>query len=209
MNNKTVNGLGTVLFFGGLWGLIEATLGYVLQLMPPLVSGFVMFPIATIILTMTYFKTRSIQSLFMVGLFAAMIKGINLFFPIFPWKTINPMVAIILETLVLATVMVFVVKKSPRTSIIALLSASVLWRGLYLGYMGLQYVFIDFLHDSLTSISAVLTFMVLHGLISGLIAIAIYLTMRTTVHAPGFYKPIRPVYGSVMVIAAILFTVFL
>lgn len=209
MNKKTQNILGAVLFFGGLWGLIEATLGYLLQLMPPLVSGFVMFPIATLLLTMTYFKTRSIHALFMVGLLAAMIKGINLFFPIFPWKTINPMVAIILETLVLASVMVYVVKKSPRTSIVALLSASLLWRGLYLGYMGLQYAFTGFLHDSLTSLSAGLTFIVLHGLISGLIAVALYLSMRALRPAPGFYKPIRPVYGSFMVILAVLLTVFL
>ncbi len=209
MNKKTRNLVGSVLFFGGLWGIIEATLGYMLQLMPPLVSGFVMFPIATLILTMAYLKTRSIQSLFMIGLLAAAIKGINLFFPIFPWKTINPMAAIIIETLVLASVMVYIVKKSPRTSFIAILSASLVWRGLYLGYMGLQYAFTGFLHDSLTSFNAVLTFIVLHGLISGFIAVGVYLSMRIIHRAPSFNKPIQPIYGSCMVILAVLLTVFL
>ncbi len=37
----------TIVFFGGLWGgLLEATLGYVLHLVPAYISGIIMFPIA-------------------------------------------------------------------------------------------------------------------------------------------------------------------
>jgi hypothetical protein len=75
--------------------------------------------------------------------------------------------------------------------------------------MGVQYAFTGFLHENLTSLSAGLTFVILHGMISGLIAVAVYIGMRTVSHAPGFYKPIRPVFGTLMVILAVLFTVIL
>ena len=68
-----------VLFFGAIWGILEATLGYVLQFLPPLVSGSVMFPIAATLMLITYQNTKSRSAMVYVAAIAASIKAINLF----------------------------------------------------------------------------------------------------------------------------------
>ncbi len=95
----------TILFFGALWGIIEATLGYVLQFLPPYVSGAVMFPIAAMILFVAFNQTRSASSLVLIGLVAASFKSVNFLMPgLLAVKTYNPMIAIVLQSMVVALV---------------------------------------------------------------------------------------------------------
>lgn len=83
-NNKHISLLFSVLLFGGLWGLIEATLGSILHI------GFiadtlglfasstvVMLPIAYFFLGSCYRKTGTYRSMLYMGLFAAGIKAIG------------------------------------------------------------------------------------------------------------------------------------
>ena len=88
-----------VLFFGAIWGILEATLGYALKFLPPLVSGSVMFPIAATLMVVTYQNTKSKSTMIYVAAIAASIKAINLFMPgLPPIKTYNPMVAMMLQS---------------------------------------------------------------------------------------------------------------
>ncbi len=198
-----------VIFFGALWGAIEATLGYVLQLMPHFVSGFIMFPIAALILVAAYHKTHSAKALLMVGAIAAMIKSINLFFPMNHWRTINPMVAIVLESLMVMAVIGVVVHKPLQQKILAFSIASLGWRLLYLGYMGVQFITTGFLHDNLTSMSSFIAFVFVQGLLGAALALMLYYVLEWMRQHVGKTIQIKPVTATLMVVIAIALTVIL
>jgi len=90
--------ISTIIFWGAVWGLAEATLGYVLHLLPGLVSGAVMFPVGLFCMTRAASQSRA-SDVFGVALIAAAIKSINLLFPqLTPASTIHPMIAILLQS---------------------------------------------------------------------------------------------------------------
>lgn len=94
--------LNLVLFYGGLWGLAEATLGYLLHFLPTGVAGMIMFPVAFYFMSNLY-KTTGMQSaVLMAGCVAAGIKLTGLAIP-YPslMSVINPAVSILLESLVI------------------------------------------------------------------------------------------------------------
>ncbi|MCD6233960.1 MAG: hypothetical protein J7K63_02825 [Candidatus Marinimicrobia bacterium] len=94
--------LKPVLFYGGLWGLAEATLGYLLHLFPTGVAGIIMFPVAFYLMFNLY-KSSGMQSgVLMAGCIAAGIKLTGLAIPLqSPISVINPAVSILLESLVI------------------------------------------------------------------------------------------------------------
>lgn len=88
----------SVLFWGGAWGLAEATLGYLLHLMPGMISGALMFPIGLFCMTKATSQGEA-SDVFGVAMIAAAIKSVNLFFPqLTPVSTIHPMIAILLQS---------------------------------------------------------------------------------------------------------------
>ena len=93
----------TVLMLGGLWGLLEATLGTVLHLDAfdsiVFASTAVLLPIAYLIMGAAYKETGTARSIIYVGLVAAAIKSVCFFFVPAVNKVVNPMVAIMLESL--------------------------------------------------------------------------------------------------------------
>jgi xanthine/uracil permease len=102
-----------IIFFGALWGILEATLGYLLQFLPPLVSGSVMFPIAATLMILTYNHTKSKSAMIYVAMIAATIKSVNFFMPgLLPIKTYNPMISIMLQSLVMVLIIPLFQKKN-------------------------------------------------------------------------------------------------
>ena len=83
MENKKIKLFTQIIFYGALWGFLEATLGYVLHWIPTLIAGTIMFPIASVILLRAYNKTKSKSALLYIGLVAATIKSIDLLLPSF------------------------------------------------------------------------------------------------------------------------------
>lgn len=94
--------LNLVLFYGGLWGLAEATLGYLLHFLPTGIAGMIMFPVAFYFMFNLY-KTTGIQSaVLMAGCVAAGIKLTGLAIPLPSlMSVINPAISILLESLVI------------------------------------------------------------------------------------------------------------
>ena len=93
--------LFSVLLFGGLWGLLEATLGTLLHL--PMVSAAgmyfcsttIMVPIAYYLMAACYKRTNTFRSAFYMGVLAASIKAlVCLIFHL----SFNPVYYIILES---------------------------------------------------------------------------------------------------------------
>jgi hypothetical protein len=91
------------LFFGALWGIAEATLGYLLHLLPftvPIVSlsGAVMFPIGFFFMYSALRTSSEASSILLTAVVAAAVKAATLLVPGVTFLFVrNPMVAILLE----------------------------------------------------------------------------------------------------------------
>ena len=104
---KFLSTLFSVLLFGGLWGIIEATLGTILHL--PFFEGFGVFgktssiiiPMAFALMAMCYKKTQSVYAVFLMGVLAALIKLPVSFFIGFTDRIYNPMMYIVIESLLM------------------------------------------------------------------------------------------------------------
>ncbi len=200
----------TVLLFGALWGIAEATVGYVLHFLPALIAGSIMFPFAGVILYYVHKKTNRLDAMLMTGIVAAAIKGVNLLMPQYSvFKTINPMISIVFESLMVTAFVGLFVSSKKKSLFYALPIASVTWRLLYLGYMGIQYAATDFLAAQLQSFGAMVSFVVLEGILSAALAIGLGL-------AVGGMKKIHPVhirlrfsYSLLTVALAVVLTILL
>ncbi|TNF08117.1 MAG: hypothetical protein EP317_03675 [Bacillota bacterium] len=175
--NKNI--IRTTLFFGAIWGLLEATLGYLLQFLPPLVSGSIMFPIAATILTITYLNTKSKTSILWVGVIAAAIKSINFFMPgLLPIKTYNPMIAIMLQSIVMVGVCYIIDYKKLPYSLLGLSAASLLWRVLFYANITINHALTGFNFPQMRSSEATFEFVVTYGLYGALFAMILYGAIR-------------------------------
>lgn len=99
----------TILFWGGLWGIVEATLGTILHL--PGIDGMgiygastaIVVPIAYCLMANCYKKTKSFYSVYLMGLIAATIKLSVAFVVGFTQKVYNPAIYIVVEALSMGT----------------------------------------------------------------------------------------------------------
>lgn len=95
--------LGTVLFFGSLWGLAEATLGFGLHLLPritgvPPLAGLVLFPVGVCFMLAGVTRTGRPATAFWIALVAASIKASSVVLAPVSWVFVqNPVVSILLE----------------------------------------------------------------------------------------------------------------
>ncbi len=143
MKNK-LQYISTIIFFGSIWGITEATLGYVLHLIPGLsiyLSGSILFAFASYILYKAYSKTNSKTSLVYIGIVATLIKATNFFLPLTSvFKVINPMASILLESLLLIGVITYISKDNLLNRVSGLLVISFSWRLGYYLYRGSSYL---------------------------------------------------------------------
>lgn len=162
--------LSFILFFGALWGLLEATLGYLLQFLPPLVSGSIMFPIGATILIIVYKNTNHKMSVIYVGLIAATIKSINFFMPgLMPIKTYNPMIAIMLQSIAMTLMIPFFDQKKLPFQLLSLSLASLLWRVLFLINITINNALTGFNFPQLATTSTMIQFVFYYGLLGAFI----------------------------------------
>ncbi|OQX28508.1 MAG: hypothetical protein B0D92_08535 [Spirochaeta sp. LUC14_002_19_P3] len=121
-----------VLHYGSLWGIAEATLGYVLHAVPFLfnmkIAGAIMFPVGAYCMFMAFSKTDKTQAIFLTALVAAVIKSINFFMP--STYVYNQIIAIIAEGLAVWLIMpVMFTKTSKIIPLCAMgLAMSAVWR---------------------------------------------------------------------------------
>ena len=176
---KAITFWSTILLFGALWGMAEATVGYVLHFLPALIAGSIMFPFAGVILYQVHRKTDRYDAMLYTGVVAAAIKGVNLLLPQYSiFKTINPMISIVFETLLVTAFIAWMAPSKDKTLFIALPLASIGWRVLYLAYMGVQYAATGFLAAQLQSAGALVSFVMLEGILSAAIAVGLGYAVR-------------------------------
>lgn len=207
MENKQQKLWVIIIFFGGIWGLIEATVGYGLQFLPPFVSGIIMFPIAIFILMKAYRVTGLRRSLVMIGLIAAAIKGVNLFLPgLIPFKTINPMVGIMIESMVVALVYPVLAKKNVAKQFAGAAMASMLWRGTFVVYMyGVAGVTGE-LAKWLGTFELALGFIVINGILAAVLVQLVLFIDRLSENIMKKSYTIRPAHAMVVAILATVMT---
>jgi len=100
-DGRRVGFLVTVLFWGSVWGLGEATLGHLLHLARvPGLPGLVMFPFAVLVMGRVLARSGAPSAVFLTGVVAAGLKFLDLLLPGTDiLAIINPIQAILLEAL--------------------------------------------------------------------------------------------------------------
>lgn len=165
----------TVLIWGGLWGVFEATVGYLLHLIPISIGWLVWYPAACFFMLNVYRKTRRTETILLVGLVSACIKMLNLFLPVRIDRVLNPAASIVFEALILAAVILvykrfFAESKKPlRIEALTVLFMNTGWRILYTLYLLL--IVPTWMREIsvIGSTAALLTFFFVHNLLTGLV----------------------------------------
>jgi len=206
MKTKQQSILISVIFFGSIWGIMEATLGYALHFLPVLISGSIMFPIAATIMVMTFHQTKSRSAMIYVALIAASIKSVNFFMPgLLPIKTYNPMISIMLQSLVVYAVLPMVEKKSFAVQMLGLGIVSLSWRALFIMNIAINNVLTGFMFNQLASSSTIISFIVISGLIEMAILIGLAAIQQLTKHKIQFsIKPHWALSLSMFIFAVVL-----
>ena len=181
-NKKTF--ISNIIFWGSIWGIMEATLGYLLHWLPQLISGNIMFPIG------------------------AAIKAINLCMPnISMFKVLNPMISMLIQTLLFVIIVPLIIDKRSYYRSFFVIFASILWRGAYVLIMAIQYLDSGYIQTYLNTYEKALKFIVINGMLSGifasaLIAIVSYVSKRIS---SSYNYKISPLFSTaVMALAAVL-----
>lgn len=103
-----------ILFFGSLWGIIEATLGWLLHLFHFKGTSFIVLPFAITFMFLAIRKSGTPKAAFGVAIVASVIKLSNLFIGSVPvYWVVNPAVSILLEGIAFYLVYRLVHKQGP------------------------------------------------------------------------------------------------
>ena len=126
-----------VLFWGGLWGISEATVSYLLHLFAPGYGWVLYYPLAYAFMTGVFLQSGKTSSILWASALSAAIKLINLLMTPRIDYVINPAVAILLEGLVMFCAIRFVPsqQKAFNRFLAMPLATSLAWRCLYLLYL--------------------------------------------------------------------------
>ncbi len=126
------------LYYGTIWGILEATLGYILHLVSFYTgirsfSGMIMYPIGLFFMYKAFVDTRNYSSIFLTSFICASIKLFNLFLPFVPYyHTINPAVAILLEGFSSYVFIRYFEVKGIIKNILRFTASSIVWRVLFI-----------------------------------------------------------------------------
>ncbi|MEW9096438.1 MAG: hypothetical protein AB2417_15275 [Clostridiaceae bacterium] len=202
--------ISVIIFWGAIWGLIEATVGNILHMLPFRVpTGSILFPIGYYFMKKSYKETNDLKSIFYTSSIAASIKLINLFTPTTPIvKVLNPSACILLEGLVVVLVFKLLEYKESNLKYIHILIMSLSWR---VGYYIM--CFVAFIPLGLMKSSSIvdknkfIEFFFVNGFINSLI-IYFYTKIAAKV-SMGNYKEIRIKYNPIFSICLFVFALFI
>lgn len=191
------------LFYGSLWGITEATLGYVLHTLPVLISGSIMFPIAIFFMLRAYHSSNSKKVFLLMGITAALIKLVNIFIPGLPIiKTINPMIAIMLEASAVTVFSLLLNSNKIKSIFIGSLGACFFWRVLFVINSSIINNTTSATVGWVNSSEKVISFIMLNGIISTFIAFGIILMESKIKFSIDTKMRIRPSYAIGLFISA-------
>ncbi len=167
--------LWSLLIWGSLWGIFEATVGYLLHLLPLSIGWLVWYPVACFFMAGVYRSTGRILSIPLIGLLSAAIKMLNLLLPGSIDRVINPAVSILFESLTLAAA-VFLLNKflgerrrTAPVKALAALGMNTGWRLLFVLYLLLLVP--DWIRDRsvISAMDKFIPFFVTYNLVTSLV----------------------------------------
>jgi hypothetical protein len=202
MNKKTAL-FSEIVFYGAIWGLLEATLGYLLHWLPALIAGSVMFPIGAFIIVRVSLKNKSQWAGIFVALIAAGIKAFDFFLPLPPQgpiKIINPMLCIVLEACLVVAVLPVLNKNRTITNLLMLPAASTAWRVLFIAIM---FLINGTAPKQIQTWDAALSFFVYNNLVSGVIATGLYYINLLLVGKWDWKWSKKPIFASLTLVLSI------
>ncbi len=169
-----------IILWGALWGIFEATLGYLLHSISFGYSWLVWYPAACFFMANAYRKTGRVSSIVFVGLLSAGVKLFNLLLPGRIDRVLNPAVSIVFEALSMAAVLLAARRiveqgKSPLVKAGIALAMNTGWRLMYLLY--LLFLVPDWMREIsvLSSAEKFLSFFVTQNLVTGMLVFIGYL----------------------------------
>jgi hypothetical protein len=130
-----------IVVWGAIWGIFEATVGYVLHLLPVSLSSFVLYPAACFFMANVYRNTKRTSSVIFAGLLCAAVKMLNLLLPGRIDRVVNPAVSIVFEALAMAAAVALIryvwgeKQKGPTGKAFIPLGANTGWRVLFVLYL--------------------------------------------------------------------------
>lgn len=202
MNKKL---LAQILVYGSIWGIIEATLGHFLHWLPALISGSILFPIATVILIKAYQSTNSKKALIYIALVAASIKAIDFLLPqISMFKVLNPMIGIVVEALVVVGVVTLVDTDNVKNIITGSVIASIGWRLVFATYMFIQGLVTSNVAPYVSNIKSASSFILLEGMITAVFVFGFLYLERKYVKKLNLTFTFKPALGLVLFTIALL-----
>lgn len=135
----TLKNMSTVIFWGALWGLAEATLGHLLHIWALPVGWLIWFPLAFGLMGAVYRRTKQPLLVFLTAMVASAVKLIDFLMPVRLDYVINPAVSIVLEGLAVSVAYQLGLLHGANRSVFWQIAAvSFLWRVLYCGYLFLM-----------------------------------------------------------------------
>jgi len=124
-----------ILFYGAIWGILEATFGYLLHFTTLPVAGAIMFPIGFAIMRQARIKTESKMAPLQIATIASCIKLVNLLFVPVWINAFNPAMAILLEG-AFATLLL---RDESKVSVLTSVLATYGWRLTYVSMLLIQF----------------------------------------------------------------------
>lgn len=131
----------SVIMWGSLWGIFEATVGYLLHVVSFGYSWLIWYPVACFFLSCQYRAAGKISSLIFTGFLCASIKMLNLLLPGRIDKVINPAISIVFEALAIAAIMYAVKlvfkenRKRPYIKALTVFCINTGWRLMFILYL--------------------------------------------------------------------------
>lgn len=194
------------IFYGALWGIVEATLGYLVHL-TNISSTFVLLPIAFFFMRQVYKSTGKISSIIVISIISCSIKLLDIFTGIRLDKVINPAISILLEGCTFAG-LVFILKKLEekkninrvkKYSLIFIMNT--VWRVAYCLYLMCAPEFI-YKFSILTSMQKTIDFMIAKNLGTSLITVVLFL-LDDKIKLP-IIKKVNPIVATLSLILCII-----
>lgn len=157
-----------ILTLGATWGIIEATIGHLLHMLPIGIGWMFWFPIAFFFIHTAYAQTKSFSSVMFTALIAAALKFVDLLFSTRLDIIVNPAVSILIEALSVVLVYYYVLKCDvKKVNVLSILLVGFLWRTLFISFvLCLPQSFTDV--ASFTSVNSFLNFMFLNNIVNTL-----------------------------------------
>ncbi|MHB1314490.1 MAG: hypothetical protein ACYCX2_03260 [Christensenellales bacterium] len=207
MGNKKKICLSAV-YYGSIWGMMEAVLGYILHFIPFGLSGMVMFPAGFCCMMLAYKRSGTVRSIFYTGLVAAVIKLADLFLPFLPLiRILMPSAAILLEATTAAAAVAIFKNRKNRTFAGGVLFVCIGWRLLFLL---MQYVMTLFLIPSGLidgGMQSILPFILLEGSVNAAIILLVMMAARKSFTNQNAQRIINPAATAAMLTVSVAATI--